>query len=110
MKKGKQTQIVNGLIAGGIISIALVTILTVVGDLYSPLKDWLKVTFSHHWIGKGVLSTVALILGGIGGGLFEIDGRKQTADKLLSALAIVLIVGIIALLLFYYYEAFLVTH
>lgn len=110
MKKAKQVQVVNGLIAGGIFAVALVTVLTVVGDLYSPLKDWLKATFYHHWIGKGVLSATSVILGALLGAIIETEEKKRLTEKLLSILSTAVIIGIIVLLLFYYYEAFLVTH
>jgi len=34
----------------------LVATLTIVGELWHPLKDTLKLVFAHHWLGKGALS------------------------------------------------------
>ncbi|MDZ4243546.1 MAG: hypothetical protein U1C57_00375 [Candidatus Doudnabacteria bacterium] len=39
-----------------ICTIFFITLITVLADLVPPLKDWLKAVFTHHWIGKGVLS------------------------------------------------------
>lgn len=34
----------------------LVATLTIVGELWSPLKDTLKSVFTHHWLGKSFLA------------------------------------------------------
>ena len=34
----------------------LVAVLTIMGELWHPLKDTLKAVFTHHWLGKGFLS------------------------------------------------------
>jgi hypothetical protein len=41
---------------------ALVMLLTIVGEEWAPLKNWLKVTFSHHWLGKSYLSVALFAL------------------------------------------------
>jgi len=40
----------------------LVAVLTIVGDMWSPLKDTLKAVFTHHWLGKGALSIALFAL------------------------------------------------
>jgi len=40
----------------------LVATLTIVGEIWHPLKDTLKLVFTHHWLGKGALS-IALFAG-----------------------------------------------
>ncbi len=41
-----------------IVTILFITALTIVSEIYSPLKDWLKTTFYHHWIGKSILALI----------------------------------------------------
>lgn len=51
-------------IATALSSIAVsvfVALITISGEEYVPLKAWLKDTFTHHWIGKSVLSVVLFI-------------------------------------------------
>jgi hypothetical protein len=43
---------------GSVAASVLVAMLTIVGEEWAPLKDWLKSTFTHHWLGKGALSIV----------------------------------------------------
>jgi len=47
---------------GSIVASILIAILTIVGEEWAPLKDWLKNTFTHHWLGKGALAIVAFSL------------------------------------------------
>ncbi|MFQ5837999.1 MAG: hypothetical protein ACE5HJ_04375 [Thermoplasmata archaeon] len=51
-----------GFYAGAVAAMILVSILTVSGELNAGLKGWLKATFMHHWIGKGVLATFAFVV------------------------------------------------
>ena len=52
-------------VTSAFISAALVAVfvvgITIYGELYTPLKDWLKVNFSHHWVGKSVLSAILFL-------------------------------------------------
>lgn len=90
-------------------SIILVVTLTIVGELYSPLKNWLKVTFYHHWIGKGVLSVLLFIFLGFILYFFT-KGDIRTTEKALFYLFIIIILGFFSIFGFYYYETFLVFH
>ena len=51
-------KLVLSIIKSAIITIIFIALITIGADLYVPLKDWLKVTFSHHWVGKGILSAI----------------------------------------------------
>ncbi|MEK7538220.1 MAG: hypothetical protein AAB552_00070 [Patescibacteria group bacterium] len=45
--------------AEGIIVVAVVlAVLTIVGELWAPLKNTLKSIFTHHWLGKSALSII----------------------------------------------------
>lgn len=43
-------------LAATTVTIVFIALITVIAELALPLKDWLKNTFSHHWIGKSLLS------------------------------------------------------
>jgi hypothetical protein len=57
-----KTRWIIGVCQAATVAVILVAALTIMADLAPSLKDWLKATFSHHWIGKGVLALVAFIL------------------------------------------------
>lgn len=40
-----------------------IVVMTVVGELWSPFKDFLASAFGHHWVGKGVLATGIFVVG-----------------------------------------------
>lgn len=39
----------------------LLAILVIAAELYEPFKNLLKSTFSHHWIGKSAVITIAFL-------------------------------------------------
>ena len=39
-----------------------ITSLTIAAEISPALKDWLKVSFSHHWVGKSVLAIALFAL------------------------------------------------
>lgn len=48
----------------GVSAVAIiVAFLTIGGEEFAPLKDTLKLLFTHHWLGKSALSFVAFFLG-----------------------------------------------
>lgn len=40
----------------------MVAVVTIGGELWAPLKDTLKMIFTHHWLGKGALAVVLFTL------------------------------------------------
>lgn len=49
---------------GAAASAWLLAILVIAAELIEPFKNFLKATFIHHWIGKGVIITIAFLLSG----------------------------------------------
>ena len=43
-------------------TIITITALTIIAELYSPLKDTLTKIGSHHWVGKGIVATVVFVV------------------------------------------------
>lgn len=49
--------------AAGATAVALfLTIVTISGEEYAPLKNWLKSIFYHHWLGKSYLAAALFFL------------------------------------------------
>jgi len=84
-------------------SVILVVFLTVVGELYSPLKDFLKESLYHHWVGKGVWSVVLFAV--ITLATYPIFKKRNVTTKTsLVLLNTALIAGTLILFLFFVYE------
>ena len=43
----------------------MLAIVIITAEEVPALKDWLKQTFSHHWLGKGALSTAPFVVASI---------------------------------------------
>lgn len=95
--------------SAGLISAALIAVfvaaITVYGELHAPFKDWLKINFSHHWVGKGVLSAALFLLLFIGF-LFKNPNDKFLNFSLKLAFWLA-IISSTAILIFYLYEVLL---
>lgn len=101
-----QTSVMQSVAASATVTIIFIVAITIAAELVPPLKDWLKATFTHHWIGKGVLAvglftSIAVLK------LFyaKKDDWDQVA-KLLNWLTVTTILGAGAILLFFIWEAF----
>lgn len=58
----KKIKFVFSVANGAIGAIIFIMAITIAADLILPIKDWLKNIFSHHWVGKSILSLVLFIL------------------------------------------------
>ena len=90
-----------------IVTIIFIASITVAADLLPPLKTWLASTFTHHWIGKGVLA--AIIFAGLYG-LLSVFGRNaqdETVAAYLKLLNVLTVLGGLVIVAFFFYEAFL---
>ncbi|HEY4475672.1 MAG TPA: hypothetical protein VJB92_03050 [Candidatus Paceibacterota bacterium] len=103
----KKIRISSAAVLSSIIVIVFITAITIIADLNPALKDWLKNTFSHHWIGKGILSVVIFAVLTF---LFSILPAKDSdagLAKKLSGLFWISVLGTLAIFGFYFYEALL---
>ena len=71
-------KLIRGATLGAIASIVTVTVITVAGELYAPLKDWLKSVFAHHWLGKSAISVIVFILFSLLGIVTLSDDEEKT--------------------------------
>ena len=44
------------------VTVVFLALLIVTAEETPPLKDWLKETFTHHWLGKGALGVMLFTL------------------------------------------------
>lgn len=94
-------------VVAAIVTAIFITAATITADLFPPLKAWLASTFTHHWIGKGILATgifTALFL-------FLFTFGKGSDNEALAAqvrfLNVLAILGSVIIIIFFVYEAFL---
>lgn len=99
----------RAVIIAAALAVLFITALTLASELFPPLTAWLKAAFSHHWIGKSVLSVVFFA-----GAFFALfysniaDRRlsKMTVRKASIALAASVVIGF-ALVFSYFVFSFL---
>lgn len=109
MTKNKKSQYILAFAMSASLAIVTIAVLTIVGELYKPLKDWLATTFTHHWIGKGVISFVGFYI--VGYVLsFLVSAARDKEATILFWLFWVSVLSTLAIFGFYYYEAFMVVH
>ena len=54
--------ILSAIIVSAILTFVIIVLLTVCGELDAGFKGWLTQTFSHHWIGKSIISVLVFLV------------------------------------------------
>ncbi len=107
--ENKRNKIINSFAVSAVVAIIFVVFAIIFGELYSPFKDWLKETFNHHWIGKGVIAIVIFYALGFLG-YFSAKDSETTLITMLKIVFWVTLIGILTITGFFLYETFLVAH
>lgn len=87
-----------------IIAIVFVAAATILAELYTPFKDFLKSNFYHHWVGKSVIALGIFVAGGP---LCYLIPHKPEIKRLAVCfwvLSIAAILGTLAIFGFFVYE------
>lgn len=105
MKELKARETSIAAITASICAIFFITAMTLAADLVPPLKNWLAATFSHHWIGKSVLSVaVFLVVFWASKSNSSRAMREDTTAALLRTAVWFAIVGALVMFVFFLYE------
>ncbi|MBL7045916.1 MAG: hypothetical protein ISR99_02715 [Parcubacteria group bacterium] len=109
MKTLRKNKLVSAFLISAVLSVIAVVALTIGGELHKPLKNWLADMFTHHWVGKGVLTFVGFYILGL---ILQYTGVRgiKSVIKLIYLLSIVALIGALAIIGFYYYEVFIAIH
>ncbi len=75
--------------------------LTIAAELLPPLKNWLKETFFHHWVGKGILAFVTFIASFLISLLFPPTEKRERIALYVSIWTVILAILAIAGLFLY---------
>ncbi|MEK7531820.1 MAG: hypothetical protein AAB545_02750 [Patescibacteria group bacterium] len=86
------------------VTVVFFTLITIVADVFLPLKDWLKLTFTHHWIGKGVLGFVLFFVSAMFISLLPLRLIDQSLEKALRILFWTSLLGTLAIFSFFTFE------
>lgn len=87
-----------------IIASIVIAGLTIGADLVQPLKTWLKETFFHHWIGKGVIALIIFAVSFLISLAFPSTEKRERLTLTISVW--VLATAILAIVAFFAYETF----
>ena len=86
------------------LTILLITIMTILGELNSKFKDFLTGLTGHHWTAKGLISLIFFILIYL---LFnKASSKKEDIKKVITVVMWYSIAGALIIFLFYVYEFF----
>ena len=103
---GTKAKIMAPIALAAIATIIFITLITIFADLFPAIKGLLKNTFSHHWVGKSVLS-LAIFL--ITFGICYLCPHPKTIEKVKKLLPVLIwasIISSVAIFIFFIWEAF----
>ena len=98
-------RIITSVTVGSIVAVISIVLMTVVAEINPAFKKWLAGNFTHHWIGKSVMSIVVFSVTTI---IFTIV-HKPFTNKLVLLLWVLVIIaslGVMLLLVFFYWHSF----
>jgi len=105
----KNTKIISSFIAGAIVSVVFIAASTIGGELYHPFKDWLKATFYHHWVGKGILSVAIFLVVTLLHSFVPKNTNEERLRKCFMILFWLAVVSTLSITIFFIYE-FVIKH
>lgn len=89
---------VRSVAIAAMVASVMLAVLIVSAEEVPALKDWLKATFYHHWLGKGALAIIVFIVVTI---VARLQGKTDTtrladiifAEAIVAALSVAAIAG-----------------
>lgn len=104
MNDDKKLKLICSFTRSAIAAVVFITAATILAELYSPFKDFLKNNFYHHWVGKSIISFAIFAAGGA---LCYLIPHKPEMKRLAVCfwiLAIAAISGTLAIFGFFVWE------
>lgn len=74
---------------------AVLAVVIIVAEELPHLKNWLKATFSHHWLGKGALAIALFVVVGVAS-RFKRDATQLSTVIIAETIAVVAAAAAIA--------------
>ncbi len=105
--QNKKNKLINSFAVSAIVAIMFIVFATIFGELYKPFKDWLKEVFTHHWLGKGIISIAIFYIFGFLG-YFTASGSEKVLARMLVIVFLTALIGALGITGFFLYEYFIV--
>ncbi|KKQ89590.1 MAG: hypothetical protein UT12_C0011G0046 [Candidatus Curtissbacteria bacterium GW2011_GWC2_38_9] len=100
-------KLADSLILSSILVVIFIPAVTVAAELIPPLKEWLKNTFSHHWIGKSIISLILFVGFGVLTFLIPYKTNLEKINRLIMILITITALATLTIFGFFSYEALL---
>ena len=100
-------KIAESVILGSAAAVIFITAITVAADLAPPLKDWLKNTFNHHWIGKSIISVIVFVSFSVFTFVVPYKACLERINNLVLILLTLVSLGTLVIFGFFSWETFL---
>ena len=91
-------------ICGAIVSVVFLAAVTVWAEIYPTIKEWLTLTFFHHWVGKSVLGGFVFVGASTFFSFFPLKEKSSVVAQSLRALFWATFLSASLLLLFFISE------
>jgi hypothetical protein len=93
---------IESIALAALVTIVFLTVLTIGAELSTGLLAWLKATFYHHWIGKGILGIIVFALVAFFGPPVPLERQSRLAVPVIALCTLALF----AYYVLHYFKAF----
>lgn len=102
----RKLKLTESIILSSIAVAIFIPAITIAAELAVPLKEWLKNTFYHHWVGKSLIAVI--VFAGLSILVFAIPYKAslERISRLLFILSTLVFLGTLAIFGFFSYETF----
>lgn len=102
----KKLKLINSFAISASVTVIFIAVITIVSELEHSVKDWLAGTFSHHWVGKGILSLILFLVLALLLFFITREPKEEKVGRTLTALFWTGAVGFLVIFVFYIFEFF----
>ena len=103
----RKLKLTESIILSSIAVAIFIPIITITAELAAPLKEWLKNTFYHHWVGKSLIAVIVFVGLSVLISVIPYKASLERLNRLLFILATLVFLGTLAIFGFFSYETFL---
>lgn len=93
---------VRAVAISALVTAVMLAVLIIAAEEIPVLKDWLKATFTHHWLGKGALGLMLFVVVSFGARMW---GGGAQLSKIIFVEALIAFLSAAAITLFFLLHA-----
>jgi len=101
----KELKMIQGVITGSMLVVIFIAVVTIASEVSPLFKDWLKITFGHHWVGKSILASIVFVLGSTISTLIARETTIEEIGKRINLLTYLVVLCSVAIGGFFIFEA-----